>query len=115
MKGKVHNMQIILVANPILETTGYECQTTFWDDFSIADHFGISAIKDTYNRAFSSWKNNVKYITELVIVLNHKIWQHYESNEIIAEVYNSLWMKTHEWCANNLKGEDLSYYCRITD
>ena len=26
---------------------GYELQTTFWNDFSIADRFGLSAIQDT--------------------------------------------------------------------
>ncbi len=31
---------------------GYEQKTTFWMDFSIADKFGIAAIKDTYKRAF---------------------------------------------------------------
>lgn len=29
------------------EVKGQEPQTTFWQDFSIADKFGIDAIKDT--------------------------------------------------------------------
>ena len=29
---------------------GYELQTTFWNDFSIADRFGLSAIQDTFSR-----------------------------------------------------------------
>ena len=45
---------------------GYELQTTFWNDFSIADRFGLSAIQDTFNRAFKEWKENYKYLTELV-------------------------------------------------
>ena len=28
---------------------GYEMKTTFWNDFTIADAFGINAIKDTFN------------------------------------------------------------------
>lgn len=28
----------------------YECQTTFWEDFSIAELFGAEEIKDTYKR-----------------------------------------------------------------
>lgn len=31
---------------------GYETKTTFWDDFSIAEMFGINAVRDTYKRAF---------------------------------------------------------------
>lgn len=32
-------------------TFGVESCTTFWDDFSIADRFGINAVKDTYKRS----------------------------------------------------------------
>ena len=70
---------------------GYEMQTTFWMDFSIADKFGTSAIKDTFKRAFKEWKTNYIYLTELVIVLNHKIWQYYEKNDTYAKLYNDLW------------------------
>ena len=42
---------------------GYELQTTFWNDFSIADRFGLSAIQDTFSRAFEEWKENYKYLT----------------------------------------------------
>lgn len=90
--------------------------TTFWMDFSIADRFGIAAVKDTYRRAFKEWKSNVKYLTELVMVLNHKIWQHYEAgHEDLAEVYNTLWMTADNWAVENLKGEDLTYYYTVTD
>ena len=61
---------------------GYNVQTTFWEDFSAADIFGLSAIQDTFNRAFEEWKGNCKYLTELVLVLNHKIWQHYKRNRL---------------------------------
>lgn len=93
----------------------YECTTTFWTDFSIADMFGVNAIKDTFDRAFKEWKNDYKYLTELVMVLNHKIWQWYERNEVIAEVYNELWEKADAYACENLKGKELSYFYRITD
>ena len=63
---------------------GYNVQTTFWEDFSAADIFGLSAIQDTFNRAFEEWKGNCKYLTELVLVLNHKIWQHYKKKPTVA-------------------------------
>lgn len=34
---------------------GYEFKTTFWIDFTIADQFGLEAVKDTYERAFNEW------------------------------------------------------------
>lgn len=93
----------------------YECITTFWEDFSIADKFGIFAVKDTYSKAFKERKSNYKYLTELVMVLNHKIWQHYLTDKKLAEVYNNLWLTANEYAANNLKGEEASYFYRILD
>ena len=87
----------------IEEMCGYKPQTTFWEDFSIADAFGVDAIKDTYKRAFNEWKGNHIYLTELVMVLNHKIWQWYERNEAIARVYNSLLEETDLYACENLK------------
>lgn len=94
---------------------GYETKTTFWEDFSIADVFGIDAVKDTYNRAFKGWKDNYEYLTELVMVLNWKIWQHYEKNEPLARVYNDLWQQADLYAVENLKGEELDYFYRTTD
>ena len=38
----------------IEQMTGYKPQTTFYEDFSIADMFGINAIKDTYKRGLEA-------------------------------------------------------------
>lgn len=95
--------------------TGYKPITTFYQDFSIADWFGESAIRDTFKRAFEHWKGNYKYLTELVMALNWKIWEHYETNERYARVYNELWEKADEYAMDNLKGEELSYFLRTTD
>lgn len=95
---------------------GYKQITTFWSDFSIADNFGVNAIKDTFKRAFDGWKNNYKYLTELVMVLNWKIWQyHEEGNTQYAELYNELWEKADGYACDNLKGEELDYFYRTTD
>lgn len=94
---------------------GYTTKTTFFMDFSIADRFGVSAIKDTYKRAFNEWRDNYEYLTELVLVLNMKIWQHYQTNKKIAELYNDLWMQTQDYACDNLTGDELSYFYRVTD
>ena len=94
---------------------GYELQTTFWDDFSIADRFGLSAIQDTYSRAFKEWKEDYEYLTELVLVLNHKIWQYYEKRPDMAALYNTLWDQTHQYAIENFTGEELGYYYDTTD
>ena len=97
------------------EEMGYEPQTTFWDDFTIAGRFGASAIKDTYKRAFNEWKGNYIYLTELVMVLNHKIWQWYERNQQFAEIYNDLWKQADQYAVDNLKGKELEYFYSTTD
>lgn len=90
--------------------------TTFWEDFTIADMFGIDAIKDTYKRAFREWRDNYLYLTDLVAVLNHKIWQHYEKgNDAYARLYNDLWMEAQDYGYDHLKGEELEYFWRVLD
>ena len=101
--------------NPMFEMIGYEEKTTFWSDFSIADAFGTDAIKDTFNRAFKEWKSDYIYLTELVMVLNHKIWQWYEKNPEYGKLYDELWGKADEYALDNLKGEELSYFLHTTD
>lgn len=106
---------IHITVSPDMIETDYQPKTTFWMDFSIADKFDIAAIKDTYNRAFKEWKTNHVYLTELVMVLNHKIWQWYEKNEAIARVYNHLWEEADLYAQENLHGEELDYFYDITD
>lgn len=95
--------------------TGYKPKTTFYEDFSIADRFGESAVKDTFKRAFREWKTNYEYLTELVMALNWKIWEHYETNESLARVYNDLWEKAQDYAYEHLKDEELSYFIRTID
>lgn len=99
----------------IEEMTGYKPISTFYEDFSIADMFGVSAIKDTYKRAMEGWKNDYKMLTELVMALNWKIWEHYETNDKIARVYDELWKKADSYAVANLKGDELHYFYRTTD
>lgn len=94
---------------------GYEIKTTFWEDFSIADQFGLEAVRDTYNRSFQEWKSDYIYLTELVMILNWKIWQHYDKNEKLAQLYDDLWRKTAGYASAHLKDEKLAYYYKTTD
>ena len=94
---------------------GYILTSTFWEDFSIADAFGAEAVRDTFKRAFNEWKGNYIYLTELVIVLNHKIWQYYATNEPLAYVYKDLWEVADCYACENLTGEEASFFYNITD
>lgn len=95
---------------------GYIQKTTFFEDFSIADHYGVSAIKDTYRRAVAAWATDKVYMTELVMVLNWKCWVHYErGNHEFSKVYADLFEKARNKAFKTLKGEDLKYFIRTTD
>ena len=101
---------------PFLDMTGYEPKTTFWMDFSIADRFGVSAVKDTFKRAFNEWKTDYVYLTELVMMLNWKIWQHHDMGRMdLAKVYDELWREADQWALENLKDEEKAYYIQVLD
>lgn len=94
---------------------GYKTKTTFWEDFSVADAFGADAIRDTFNRSFRDWKNNLEYITELAMVMSWKSCSYYNKNDEYMNLYSDLYHKVDGWCMDNLKGNDLSYYLDTTD
>ncbi len=104
---------IVVPPEEDINERGYE--TSFYKDFSIADNFGTSAIEDTFNRAFEEWKSNYKYLTELVIVLNHKMWDWAPKNKARGKQYENLWHKAAAYAEENLKGDELDYYYRETD
>ena len=97
----------------IIDEDGFT--TTFPSDFSIADSFGVNAIKDTFNRAFGEWKGHYKYLTHPVITLNHKICYWYGKNEACGKLYNEPWETADAYACDNLTGDELSYFCRTTD
>lgn len=100
----------------IEQFTGYAPKTTFWDDFSIADESGPSAVKDTFKRAMHEWSHDYEYLTELSLVLNHKLWWYWEArNDEMAEAYDECWRTADLYALDNLKGEELDYYYRVTD
>ena len=96
-------------------SNGYELKTTFWEDFTIADSFGLEAIRDTFNRSFYNWKNDVEYITELAMVMSWKSCYYYDKNQEYMNLYSDLYHEVDNWCLDNLSEEDLIYYIQTTD
>lgn len=90
-------------------------KTTFYEDFSMAEMFGKEAIIDTYKRCLSEWSSNIKYFTEFVVALNHKIreWHWKENN--VARLYDKLWREADLLALEIFQGKDKEYYLRETD
>lgn len=110
-KGKMFGFYV-----DTLKMTGYEPKTSFWWDFSIAEKFGIEAIKETYARTFEEWKDNFIYLTELVMILNWKMWAWHEfENEELMRAYCEIWEDADNYARKNLTGEEIRYYFRTID
>lgn len=99
-----------------MQLLGYERQTSFWEDFSIAERFGAETIRDTYRRARAEWERDRVYGTELSMILNHKCWYWYEEQNMkLSRLYTELWKEWHGRVLESWEGEDLGYYLEITD
>ena len=93
----------------------YKFETTFWEEFSVADQYGSEGIVEHYNLVFNQWKDNLKYLTELVLVLNIKIFIWYKEDDDLGLTYDQLWKKTDQYALETLKGDDLHYYLHTLD
>lgn len=93
-----------------------EFKTTFFQDFTIADHFWIDAIKDTFERAFKEWKSDYRYLTELVVALNRKMFEHYgKKNYKYTQLYQELFEQADEYAECNLQWDEYKYFIHQTD
>lgn len=94
----------------------YQTKTTFFADFSIAENFGIKAVKSTFVRAFQEWKSNYVYVTELCVIMNLKCWNHYEKgNTEISELYSELYYLVRDYAYDTFKGTALEYFHQTID
>ena len=99
--------------------------TTFMMDYAIADRFGLDAVRDTYRRAFDAWKDDVRYMADMVIVLNQRCWMWYaeyekggkERAKEFSELYAELYHRANDYCYGRWEygTEEAEYYFRMTD
>ena len=84
----------------------YEYFTTFWQDFDVAENYGERAIKDTAKRAFDEWKDDVKYLTELVMN---------RMSELYDDMYYEYYDKALDYLEEKGNEDDISYFIRTLD
>ena len=122
----------------LAEMTDWKPQYTFYSDFAIAEFCETymrdrGAVVKTYKRVIKSWGSNYKALTEIIMVLNHKIWAFYgkdkagvdarylgvskEMGNNIARVYNQLWENAKAEFFKRFKDneEAMSYFYEVTD
>ena len=94
---------------------GYEMQTTFFEDFTIAEAFGVEAVEETFNNAFKNWQFNHIYLTELAIVMSNNSIKWHGKNLELSCKYSDLYWKVDGYCMKNLKNDALEFYLKATD
>ena len=102
----------------IEEFCGYKPISTYYTDFGIAEWFGADSIRETYTNAIMNWGDNIEWLTEIVMVLNWKILEHYHrGNDEMARFYDSLWKEAQIEVQKMFAGneEAMSYYYRTVD
>lgn len=131
MQTEVNTIEAIRIEMPVWnveEFNGYKPQTNYWDLFSVAEAFGPKEIINVLYECFddlglASERPDIKKLTELVMVLNHKIWSHYRDkepadslNNLMSRMYNKLWQDLDSWANENIKNEsDRMYYFETLD
>ena len=63
--------KILLEKMALEKMLDYKFESTFWEEFSIADGYGPDGIREHYNLVFNQWKDNLRFLTELVIHLTY--------------------------------------------
>jgi len=116
------------------DMSSYKPKYTFYSDFAIAEFYFVygkdkNSIKETYDRVIKSWSSSYEALTEIILVLNHKIWAFFqdvdtqylgidkEKGKEIAGIYNELWKKTEDLFFKLYENNDdaMSHYYEVTD
>lgn len=104
---------------------GGEACSTCWQDFCIANRFGIEAVKDTYNRIFNDFKHDIKVLVELALSTNNMSWRFHSAYEKshktldgqMRDLYISLYEKVNDYVydSGEVSDEEIGYYFSVTD
>lgn len=107
--------KILLERMSLEKMLNYKFESSFWEEFSIAENYGPDGIHHHYDIVFEQYKDNLKYLTELVLVLNIKIFIWYGVDDDLGQMYDQLWKETDGYALETLKGDDLHYYLSTLD
>lgn len=116
-KKKSKKSKIIIYEQFLAQFTDWRPTTLYWQRFSIAEKYGKEEVKRVYNEIFAESKKDYKLLTELVMILNHKSWEHCEDIDCsdFCNIYSDLFMTAKEYAENHLEGDELRYFLDTTD
>ena len=97
--------------------TDWRPVTLYWQRFSIAESFGKEEVERVYHEIFAEAKKDYKLLTELVMILNHKSWQHCEYIALseFCRTYADLFRETKKYAETHLERDELHYFLDTID
>ena len=107
--------KILLEKLSLEKMLDYKFESTFWEEFSIAEDYGVEGVKGHYDLVFSQWKDNVKFLTELVLVLNIKLFTWFKVDDELGRLYEDLYVDADSYALSTLDGDDLHYFLHTLD
>ena len=107
--------KILLEKLSLEKMLNYKFESTFWEEFSIAENSGRDAVREHYDLVFQQWKENTKFLTELVLVLNLKLFIWFKVDDDLGKMYEDLYVDADAYALSSLKGDDLHYYLHTLD
>lgn len=106
----------------LAEELNYTPLSTFWDDFTYAEYSNksIEEIRQLAAELFDEWKEDHKFLTELIMVINHKSW-YWDSkgDDGMTKFYSDLYYEFDDKAITYLEStgneEALTYYFKTLD
>ena len=91
----------------------------FWRAFTDAENLSAQTVSTIASILFERWKDNIKDLTDLIMVINHKSWQHSDFGtelcDLYAELYYEYYEKAIDYLEKKGRDEDLTYFIRTLD
>ena len=98
------------------DETGFKFTTNVRELFTEAENNEDVDIEELYRTLFREWHDDVKMVAELSMCMNWKLREHYnEKHESLAELYNTLRMRVHDYALDVFTWDEWRYYFEITD
>lgn len=82
----------------------------FLEQFTKAEKKGLDEIKYVFQDLFKKYKVDYKLLTELVVVLDLKNWEHKQEKNSYSRLYNRLYENANDYAVQHLKDIELDYY-----